>query len=263
MTPFVRAALGIVLGAVAPVAHGATSLSEADCRGLAGLEWAPVEGSGVQVRTAAAVSPHDDGLPAYCRVQAMIAPSTGVEIRLPLSGWNRRLLFTGCGGLCGVIYAQHMPDAQARGYAVATTDMGRRLAEGDDPREWTQDQQWRVDWQYRATHGATLLAKVVIATAYGQTGEQLKAVRKIHDGARKADGGQYYPTGYARGSERDWITNFLDAYRTRPALSGTTYPRFPLSSGDVVSGRRLYPYPAHSVYGGKGDVNDPANWIKR
>ena len=515
MTPFVRAALGIVLGAVAPVAHGATSLSEADCRGLAALEWAPVEGSGVQVRTAAAVSPPDDGLPAYCRVQAMIAPSTGVEIRLPLSGWNRRLLFTGCGGLCGVIYAQHMPDAQARGYAVATTDMGRQLAEGDDPREWTQDQQWRVDWQYRATHGATLLAKAVIATAYGQTqdyayfrgcstggrqgltealmfpedydgvisgapamqmvtphnvfayasskradgspvfspeslhlladavldacdeddgvrdgvvpdppgcrfdpaslrcaggqagscltGEQLKAVRKIHDGARKADGSPYYPTGYARGSERDWITNFLavdarparragsarftldrrigtdatlaefdfarhgaqgspvggmldlgpegrrladftdrggkillyhgwsdtdatpasslffyeshvrafgredvsgflrlfmlpgmahcsggdgvhaadyltliekwveegeppdslDAYRTRPALSGTTYPRFPLSSGDVVSGRRLYPYPAHSVYGGKGDVNDPANWIKR
>ncbi|MCY4477251.1 MAG: tannase/feruloyl esterase family alpha/beta hydrolase [Gammaproteobacteria bacterium] len=515
MTPFVRAALGIVLGAIAPVAHGATSLSEADCRGLAGLEWAPVEGSGVQVRTAAAVSPHDEGLPAYCRVQATIAPSTGVEIRLPLSGWNRRLLFTGCGGLCGVIYSQQMPDAQARGYAVASTDMGRQLAEGDDPREWTQDQQWRVDWQYRATHRATQLAKAVIAAAYGQTqdyayfrgcstggrqgltealmfpedydgvisgapamqmvtphnvfayasskrpdgspvfspeslhlladavldacdeddgvrdgvipnppgcrfdpaslqcaggqagdcltGEQVEAVRKINDGARKADGSRYYPMGYARGSERDWITNFLavdgrparragsarftlerrigpdatlaefdyarhgvqgspvggmldlgadgrrladftdrggkillyhgwsdtdatpasslffyeshvrafgredvsgflrlfmlpgmahcsggdgvhaadyltliekwveegeppdslDAYRTRSALSGSTYPRFPLSSGDVVSGRRLYPYPAHSVYGGKGDVNDPANWIKR
>lgn len=512
---FMKAALGIALGAIAPVAYGATSLSEADCQGLAGLEWAPVEGSEVEIRTAAAVSPDDEGLPGYCRVHAMIAPSTGVEVRLPLSGWNQRLLFTGCGGLCGVIYSQQMPDAQARGYAVATTDMGRQLGEGDDPRDWTQDQQWRVDWQYRATHRATLLAKAVIAAAYGQaqdyayfrgcstggrqgltealmfpedydgvisgapamqmvtphnvfayasskrpdglpvfspqslilladavldacdeddgvrdgvvpdplacrfdpaslrcadgrtgdclTAEQVDAVRKIYAGARKADGSRYYAMGYARGSERDWITNFLVvdgrpprragsarftlerrigrdarlaefdyarhgvqgspvggmldlgvegrklapfrdrggkillyhgwsdtdatpasslffheshvrafgredvsgflrlfmlpgmahcsggegvhaadyltlmekwveegkppeslvAYKTRPPWSGTSYPRFPLPSGDMVSGRRLYPYPAHSAYGGKGDVNDPANWQKR
>ncbi|MYA31770.1 MAG: tannase/feruloyl esterase family alpha/beta hydrolase [Gammaproteobacteria bacterium] len=509
------AALGLALGAIAPAADGATSLSEAGCEGLAVRDWTPVGGSAVEIRTAAAVSPDDEGLPDYCRVQATIAPSTGVEIRLPLSGWNRRLLFTGCGGLCGVIYSQHMPDAQARGYAVATTDMGRQLDEGEDPREWTQDEQWRTDWQYRATHSATVLAKAVIAEAYGQaqdyayfrgcstggrqgltealmypedydgvisgapamqmvtphnvfsyasskqpdgspvfspqslhlladavleacdeddgvrdgvvphppgcsfdpaslecadgqsgdclTAEQVKAVRKIHDGARKSDGSRYYPMGYARGSERDWITNFLvvdgrpprragsarftldsrigpdatlaefdyarhgvqgspvggmldlgddgrrlaafrdrggkillyhgwsdtdatpasslffheshvrafgreevsgflrlfmlpgmahcsggegvhaadyltlleewveegeapeslDAYKTRPSRSGETYPGFPLPPADIVSGRRLYPYPAHSAYGGKGDVNDPANWHKR
>ena len=511
----VRAALGIALGAIAFVSHGATSLSETDCESLAGLEWAPVEGSGVEIRTAATVSADDDGLPDYCRVQATIAPSTGVEIRLPLSDWNRKLLFTGCGGLCGVFYTQHMPDAQARGYAVATTDMGRQLAEGGDPREWTEDPQWRVDWQYQATHRATLLAKSVIAAAYGRvqdyayfrgcstggrqgltealmypedydgvisgapamqmvtphnvfgyasskrpdgspvfspeslnlladavldvcdeddgvrdgvvpdplacrfdpaslrctagqagdclTAEQVDAVRKIYDGARKDDGSQFYAMGYARGSERDWITNFLQfegrpprragsarftldqrigpdatlaefdfarhgvqgspvggmldlgsdgrklaaftdrggkillyhgwsdtdatpasslffygshvrafgreelagflrlfmlpgmahcsggagvhaadyltllekwveqgeppesltAYKTSPSRSGETYPRFPLPPQDIVSGRRLYPYPAHSAYGGKGDVNDPANWHKR
>ncbi len=455
-----RAALGIALGAIAPVAYGATSLSEATCKGLAGLEWTPVEGGEVEIRTAAAVSPAaDEAVPDYCRVQATIAPSTGVEIRLPLWGWNRRMLFTGCGGLCGVIYSQHMPDAQARGYAVATTDMGRQLVEGEDPREWIHDEQWRVDWQYRATHRATLLAKEVIAVAYGQaqeyayfrgcstggrqgltealmfpddydgviadppgcqsdpaslscadgqagdclTDEQVAAVRKIHAGAREADGSPYYALGYARGSERDWVTNFLvvdgrpprrvgsalltlehrtgpgatlaefdyarhgvqgspaggrldlgadgrklaafrdrggkillyhgwsdtdatpasslffhesqvrafgredvsgflrlfmlpgmahcsggegvhavdyltllekwveeaeppeslNAYRTRPSLSGTTYPRFPLPSDGIVSGRRLYPYPAHSVYRGEGDVNDPVNWRKR
>lgn len=511
----VRAALGIALGALAPAAQAATSLSEADCRGLAGLEWAPVEGSAVEIRSAAAVSGHDDGLPDYCRVQATIGPATGVEMRLPLSSWNERLLFTGCGGLCGVFYTQHMPDAQARGYAVATTDMGRQLAAGEDPRDWTQDPQWRADWQYRATHRATLLAKVVIAAAYGQaqdyayfrgcstggrqglteallypedydgvisgapamqmvtphnvfgyasskrpdgspvfsaqalslladavletcdeddgvrdgvipdplgcrfdpasltcaegqtgdclTGEQVDAARRIYDGARKADGSRFYAMGYARGSERDWITNFLVvdgrpprragsarftldsrigpdatladfdyamhgaqgspvggmldlgsdgrrleafrnrggkillyhgwsdtdatpasslffyeshvrafgredvsaflrlfmlpgmahcsggegvhaadyltlmekwveqgeapetliAYKTRPARSAETYPRFPLPPADIVTVRRLYPYPAHSAYGGKGDVNDPANWIKR
>lgn len=511
----VPAALAIALGVVAPVAQGATSLSAADCRGLAGVGWAPVEGSRVEILTAAPVSPDDDGLPDYCRVHATIGPSTGVEMRLPLSNWNERLLFTGCGGLCGVFYTQHMPDAQARGYAVATTDMGRQLAEGEDPREWTQDPQWRIDWQYRATHRATVLAKAVIAAAYGRaqeyayfrgcstggrqglteallypedydgvisgapamqmvtphnvfgyasskrpdgspvfspealnlladavleacdeddgvrdgvvpdplacrfdpaslrcsegqagdclTGEQVGAVRKIYDGARRADGSPFYAMGYARGSERDWITNFLavdgrpprrvgsarftldrrigpdatlaeydyarhgvqgspvggmldlgangrkleafrsrggkillyhgwsdtdatpasslffyeshvrafgredvsgflrlfmlpgmahcsggegvhaadyltlmekwveqgeapeslTAYKTRPPWSADTYPRFPLPPGDIVSGRRLYPYPAHSAYGGKGDVNDPANWQKR
>lgn len=32
---------------------------------------------------------------------------------------------------------------------------------------------------------------------------------------------------------------------------------------DIVAGRTLYPYPAHPAHGGKGDVNDPANWHKR
>lgn len=356
----VRAALGIALSAIAPAAQAATSLSEAGCDGLTRLEWAPVEGGEVEIRIAAAVSGHDDGLPDYCRVQAAIGPSTGVEMRLPLANWNGRLLFTGCGGLCGVVYTQHMPDAQARGYAVATTDMGRQLAEGEEPREWTQDPQWRIDWQYRATHRATVLAKAVVAAAYGRaqdyayfrgcstggrqglteallypedydgvisgapamqmvtphnvfgyasskrpdgspvfsaetlnlladavlqacdeddgvrdgvvpdplacrfdpaslrcsegqagdclTGEQVDAVRKIYDGARKADGSRFYAMGYARGSERDWITNFLVVDGRPPRRAGSA--RFTLDSRigpDATLAE--YDYARHGVQG--------------
>jgi feruloyl esterase len=77
-------------------------------------------------------------------------------------------LFTGCGGLCGLIRTEQGADALARRYAVATTDMGHRLAPGDDPRAWTTDQDLVVEWQHRATHRATLLTKAVIAAAYGQ-----------------------------------------------------------------------------------------------
>ena len=107
-------------------------------------------------------------LPSHCRITANIAPSTGVEIRLPVSEWNGRMLFTGCGGLCGVIRSEQGDDALARHYAVATTDMGHRLAPGENTRAWTVDQDLVEEWVHRATHRSTLLTKAVIAAAYGE-----------------------------------------------------------------------------------------------
>ena len=131
-------------------------------------DFAAAVGVPVTVTKAALVEAEGPGSIGHCHVLATIAPSTGVEIQLPRSGWNQRLLFTGCGGLCGVIRTEQGADALLRRYTVATTDMGHSLAPGEDPRAWTSNQELVQEWQHRATHRATLLTKAVISAAYGK-----------------------------------------------------------------------------------------------
>ncbi|MEZ5564681.1 MAG: tannase/feruloyl esterase family alpha/beta hydrolase [Gammaproteobacteria bacterium] len=79
--------------------------------------------------TAATVLPAKDDQPALCRINGLADPQVGFEVRLPLQGWNGRLLVTGCSNLCGIIQVQGMEDALARGYATATTDMGHQTGD--------------------------------------------------------------------------------------------------------------------------------------
>jgi Tannase and feruloyl esterase len=61
-----------------------------------------------------------------------IGPITDLNPALPLT-WNHKLLFSGCGGYCGVVFQSppndargggFPPDALAKGYAIAATDDG-------------------------------------------------------------------------------------------------------------------------------------------
>lgn len=310
-----------------------SSEHQAKCANLLGNSFADAVGAPVKITSAQIVPAGQDAQPEHCHILATIAPSTGVEIQLPTSDWNSRLLFTGCGGLCGLIRTNQGMDALARNYAVATTDMGHQLAPGDDPRAWTVDQELVEEWQHRATHRATLLTKAVIADYYGQpqdyayfrgcstggrqgltealmypddydgviagapaaqmvtphnvfayasntrpdgspiltetaialladavlkacdmddgledgvlgnprackhepsnlrcksasqssclTEEQVIAAEKIYSGAKKADGTSFYPMGYAKGTERDWIAGFLGVDGRPPRRAGS------------------------------------------
>ncbi len=324
---------GIGAAALSSVGDAATSVSENLCKGLINQDFSNSVGTEVSIVSTSLIEASNRTLPSHCRVYATIAPSTGVEIRLPSDAWNGRLLFTGCGGLCGVLRSEHGNDALSRRYAVATTDMGHQLREGEDPRVWTVNQDLVVEWQYRATHRATRLAKAVIAAAYGQpqnhaffrgcstggrqgltealmfpddydgiiagapamqmvtphnvfayasskredgssifteasltvladavlaacdendgvrdgvipdplacsfdpaslhckggqtddclTDEQVNTVQKVYNGARKTDGSPYYPMGYAKGTEWDWISGFLGVDGRPPRRAGS------------------------------------------
>lgn len=313
------------------VAADSITFDETSCTALASNDFAPTVGANVTINKAEVVA--GGGQISHCHILATIAPSTGVEIQLPQSDWNNRLLFTGCGGLCGVIRTNQGADALARRYAVATTDMGHHLAPGEDPRAWTNNQNLVEEWQHRATHRATLLAKAVVAAAYGQTQdyayfrgcstggrqgltealmypsdydgiiagapaaqmvtphnvfayasntradgspilttaaltlladavmntcdlddglkdsvignpsacafepgellcrgsgtdrclttEQVAAAKKVYRGARRDDGTPFYPMGYAKGTERDWIAGFLGVDGRPPRRAGS------------------------------------------
>jgi len=325
--------LAVLAFACSQVSAASNDLSEAACVGLAQEGFASAVGTTTTVTWAEVVPAAPDQRVAHCHVGATIAPSTGVEIQLPQSHWNGRLLFAGCGGLCGVIRMDQGADALARGYAVATTDMGHRLAAGEDPRAWTRDQGLVAEWQHRATHRATLLTKAVIAAAYGRaqdyayfrgcstggrqaltealmypddydgviagapaaqmvtphnvfayaantrpdgssiltaaalnllaeaviaacdlddgvedgvignpaacgfqpaslrcegpaadrclTDEQIAAAEDVYLGARRDDGTPFYPMGYAKGTERDWIAGFIGVDGRPPRRAGS------------------------------------------
>lgn len=114
-------------------------------------------------RVIAADKAHD--APAYCRVEAQIAPTIGFLLRMPLTGWNGKLLMGGCGGPCGMYLADRTDVALARGYATVSTDMGHKGV------GWVfadENLQGEIDFGSRATHLTAVAAKVLVQTFYTQ-----------------------------------------------------------------------------------------------
>ena len=118
----------------------------------------------------AAIVPATDSLPEHCRVVGTIAPQVGFEIGLPTE-WNGRLMVQGCGGTCGIKALSGCEDMLARGFAVVHTDMGHTgrpivgglWAHGNLPAV--------IDFGWRATHVATVAAKVIQQAFYGRRAE--------------------------------------------------------------------------------------------
>lgn len=126
--------------------------------------------------------------PAYCLVTGSVVtnPITGKTanfgLALPLE-WNQKFLFSGCGGLCGVVFQTppgdtrgggFPPDALARGYAIAATDDGH----ASDPVGMVLDGTWAIagpgvandeavtDFYHRAVHVVTVAGKELVQRWY-------------------------------------------------------------------------------------------------
>jgi len=105
-------------------------------------------------------------LPAYCKVKAVVAPSIGFELWMPLKGWNGRFEGLGNHGFAGTLDRGDMAWQLARGYAVASTDTGHA---GNEPLPWMQNPQQLTDYGYRAVHEMTVNAKTLVDAFYGRT----------------------------------------------------------------------------------------------
>jgi feruloyl esterase len=110
------------------------------------------------------------GLPAFCRVEARVAPTPdsaiGIEVWLPADGWNGKLMGTGNGGAQGAIFHWSMAAPLARGYAVANTDTGH-VGDGADWSFAVGHPEKLVDYAWRAVHEMTVKAKAVVEAHYG------------------------------------------------------------------------------------------------
>src|SRR5262249_1465414 len=71
---------------------------------------------------AALTSPFAD-LPAFCRVTAILTPSSDsnikVELWMPVSGWNGKFVIPGNGGFAGTVAPAGLATALRAGYAAA------------------------------------------------------------------------------------------------------------------------------------------------
>jgi feruloyl esterase len=117
-----------------------------------------------------ALTPFIKGLPAFCRVQATIAPAKDsdikIEVWLPLTGWNGKYRGEGNGGFAGQISYTSLGVAIAGGYATASTDTGHSGSPVNS--RWALGHPDKiVDFGWRAIHEMTLKAKAIIQAFYG------------------------------------------------------------------------------------------------
>jgi len=164
-------ALPAVLGALL---HAAPTVNSS-CESLASLELpnttitmaqsVPTGGFTLQGRGGA--SPVAD-LPSFCRVAATLKPTSDsdikIEVWLPLSGWNGKLLATGNGGWGGALAYGDMVQALKRGYATSGTDTGHT---GGSASFALGHPEKLIDYAYRSEHEMTLKAKAFIDKFYG------------------------------------------------------------------------------------------------
>jgi feruloyl esterase len=129
-------------------------LGAATCESLASLKRVNTKITAAQVVAAGAFVPPGPApaaavlapfksLPAFCRVQGVIQPSSDshieFEVWMRVSGWNRDYMGVGNGGFAGsIIYAlppvvsdnaPGMAEALAAGFAVSSTDTGHEDAQ--------------------------------------------------------------------------------------------------------------------------------------
>ncbi len=117
-------------------------------------------------------------LPAFCRVQGVIAPSSDshieFEVWMPVSGWNGKYLGVGNGGFAGSItYGEPgvgndatLQSAVMAGYATSSTDTGHEAASETDGNWALGHREKIIDYGYRAVHKTAETAKAIIRAFY-------------------------------------------------------------------------------------------------
>ncbi|MCD7972913.1 MAG: tannase/feruloyl esterase family alpha/beta hydrolase [Candidatus Azobacteroides sp.] len=135
-------------------------------------------------------------LPPFLRVLLTSRPTDesaiGIEIWLPLSGWNGRFMGTGNGGGAGSINVWPLTVGIQRGFAIANTDMGTSPGVNEIvnyPEKWK-------DFGYRATHEMTVIGKVITTCFYNQTPSYSYFVGCSTGGQQALMEAQRYPEDY-------------------------------------------------------------------
>jgi feruloyl esterase len=115
--------------------------------------------------------PQFNDLPAFCRVQATLKPSSDSDIKMELwmpvaASWNGKLRGTGNGGLGGGagVNAGALAGGVRLGYATTGNNTGH---EGDS--RYALDHPEKIkDFGYRSAHEMTVTAKALIKAYYGK-----------------------------------------------------------------------------------------------
>jgi len=177
----------------------ATPLLAATCESLSALKPANTTITSAGVVAAGAFAPPAapqigqapidyKKLPAFCRVQGVIQPSTDsrieFEIWLPAAAWNGRYEGLGNGGFAGSIDYGGLADAIANGYAASDTDTGHKGNAIDGL--WAVGHPEKItDFGYRAIHETAEKAKALVAAFYGN-GPRHSYFSSCSDGGREA-----------------------------------------------------------------------------
>ena len=138
-----------------------------------------------------------NGLPAFCRLQLTLTPSSDSDIKtevwMPVAGWNGKFQQVGNGAFAGSIQYGALADALKRGYAAASTDTGHT----GPGAAWAAGHPEKViDWGHRSEHLTAVDGKAAITNFYG-TGPKLSYFTGCSGGGRMAfQEAQRYPADF-------------------------------------------------------------------
>ncbi len=189
----------LLLAAVAPAAFAAAD--HGDCSSLMHIALKDTRILSVETVTGPSFTPSGarqalTGLPAFCRVSAVISPAIQFEVWLPLSDWNGKFEGTGNGGYSGAIVYRELADGVRRHYAAADTDMGHKNTT-PDPGSWALGHpQLVIDQGYRAQHLTAVKAKAIVRAFYGARPRRSYFVGCSSGGWQGLTEAQRYPHEY-------------------------------------------------------------------
>jgi feruloyl esterase len=165
-------------------------------------------------------------LPARCRVQGVLEPTSDSEIRfevwMPASGWNGRFQGVGNGGFAGDIGVQGLASAVRAGYAAASTDTGHK-AGGTDGRWAFGHPEKLVDFGWRAIHLTAVAGKKLTAAYYGAPVRRSYFDSCSNGGRQALMEAQRFPNDYdgiiAMAPAYDWTGLFMNFIWNQQVLS--------------------------------------------
>ena len=207
------------LALLAGTAHAA-DCSALTLRGAGSIEVRElVKAGGFQPEDSGPLS----GLPAFCRVVAVLRPvpesAIRVEAWLPAVNWNGRLLGVGNGGFSGSISYAALADGLRRGYATASTNTGH---DGSSGRFALNQPQQLIDFGYRAVHEMTLAARQFVADFYERPASRAYWNGCSAGGRQGLQSAQRYPEDYdgiiAGAPALDWTGRASSALRVAQAV---------------------------------------------
>jgi feruloyl esterase len=125
-------------------------------------------------RAGAALSFKD--VPEFCRVVAILRPSTDSDIKMEVwlpaaSAWNGKYMGVGNGGWAGQISYGAMGGPLGRGYAVASTDTGHSGSGPADGSFALGHPEKVIDFAWRSVHEMSVKAKAIVAAYYGSNAQ--------------------------------------------------------------------------------------------
>jgi len=230
-----------------------------------------------------------DRLRAFCRVQATLTPSSDshieMEVWLPASGWNGKYLGVGNGGFAGSIAYFRLGEAVNSGYASASTDTGHK-GNSRDSRWAIGHPEKQTDFDYRAIHDMTAVAKAAIRAFYGKGADHSYFSSCSNGGRQGLMEAQHFPSDYdgiMSGAPalhfgfKTFVSTQLDAFRDRegkliiyhgsadaPQNSIDFLREMQSRMGQNAADRfmRLYIVPGMRHCGGGEVPNDFGQWVR-
>jgi feruloyl esterase len=138
-------------------------------------------------------------VPAFCRVQATLKPSSDSDIKMELwlpaaASWNGKFRGTGNGGLGGGagVNPGALANGVRRGYATAGNNTGH---DGDSSYALTHPEKIK-DFGYRSAHEMTVASKAIITAFYGVAPKQSYAAEGGGGTIAALSSAQRYPEDY-------------------------------------------------------------------